>query len=217
MAKNSKKAVVAAPVAPLFSTVAFFDAGFQAGTNDAHEQVIIAAVADDKLEEAKNAYVEGYVVGGLWHAHKLANPGDKAETPGADLLAHARTVMAGCNPEANPKAGQHKRTKKEHDLHRAGTRRFNRMRAKLNVPPVSNRGGDNRDKNKAPESVTVKIGKIESAPEMVQPVNLIKERWLALVSASKGIDLPADLSALKADITAKLNRFELELDKLNKK
>lgn len=137
MAIKSKRAA--------FDATVFFAAGVSAHKQELAE-TIITACAEKNLPKALAAYTEGYVANGL------AKGGEITEA----VRKLAVAVMDGVNPEAKTvPAGKVKRTPEQHALCRAAARRFNRARAKLNVPAANNTGGA-RERNK-PDKNTPKV------------------------------------------------------------
>lgn len=92
----------------------FFDAGYSAGLADGRTELIVQAVADDKLEQALADYTEGYVFGRITALHP------KMDGKAARKLARDIMDMVGPDAKTVP-AGKSKRTHEQHNWYIAGS------------------------------------------------------------------------------------------------
>jgi len=175
----------------------YFDAGFAAGVADGRTELIVQAVAEDKLEQALADYTEGYVFGRITVTY-----------PKTELLAArklARDIMGWVNPDAKTvPEGKAKRTHEQHNWYIAGKRKFNRAREKLNVDPINNSGGAReKTSNKEPGE---KLPTATSAQDANMHVRNIALMLSTYVSKNK-THVSAELSSLVADFVGNLNKL----------
>lgn len=217
----STKSKAKAIVAPVFSSAAFFDAGFACGQDDGRAELIIAACAEGNVAEALRSYTEGYVYGRLIAVAPKDAEGNVPKAEQARLRKHATAIMDGLNSNAKsePKPGQHKCTDAEWNYRIVGARRFNRVREKLNVKPANNSGGHGNNAKAEPKAETPKAEtpKAEPAPKVInagdlrKAVHTFKGQWAALMTAGQKVELPSETRDIAAQITRLINAYEMAL------
>lgn len=179
-------------------TATYFDAGYEAGVSDGRTQLIVSAIADDKVEQALAEYTEGYVFGSI----TVALP--KMDIKAARELA--RSIMEGVNPDAKTTPeGKIKCTPEQWNWRRNGAQRFNRVRRKLGAPAANNSGGA-RDKSTGEAPKAEKLPKAANPAEANAHVRNIALMLSTYVSKNKD-HVSAELSGLVAEFVGKLNKL----------
>ena len=177
-----------------FNAIEFFNAGAGAFVQDQAEAIILAC-GEDQVDQALHAYVLGYTAKGLAKGGKIT---DKHKALAETLIANGVNPDAKTTPE-----GKVKRTKEQHDLIRAGARRFNRVRARLNVKPKDQRGGA-RERDKSPK--VLKNPKVTSATDAMAHVRNMA-MMLSTFCAKNKDQVSSDVSTCVADFVATINRL----------